>query len=89
MKAKDATKAAFLIKQYKAISDVKDDLKRRTPERGYSRRVLVLGIWDQSEDGGTGGAEAELPLDLAPLLIDRLEEIVGDELAKLGVELPA
>jgi hypothetical protein len=89
MSAKDRQRAAVLLVAREAVADLRRGMRRTKPDPcNGSRRSVVIGVEDiDPGNGSVGGGEVEIDIATARKLIPLLLDVIGDELANLGVWL--
>lgn len=65
--------------------DGKPGLLKADPSQAMWLNVVAL---NGDSEGGTHEGSALIPADLGPAILDRIKDILGDELARLGADVP-
>lgn len=85
MTFEEAHRADALAEAYSGLEDVRQGLLKGAPEQTMWLSVVAL---DGDLDGGCHEGVSLIPADLAPAIIDRIKDILGNELVRLGVDVP-
>lgn len=84
MTMEEAKRAAVLVEAYEGLADVLEGLRIKNVE---TKVWLEISAFDGDHDGGCNHGNSLIPIDLGPEIIDRVKDLLGDELAKLGVDV--
>ncbi len=85
MTFEEAQRAAELSTAYSGLAEVTEGLAKTHPSQRMWLNIVAL---DGDEDGGCHEGATMIPAGLWPQIIDCLKDILGDELARLGVDVP-
>jgi hypothetical protein len=90
MKAKDAARAAGLVAAHEGLPAVSRAcrLKGKPDATDGDRYSFVLGVHARCDAGGVEVAEIEIDLKTARAILPLVLDVMGDELAALGISPP-
>lgn len=81
----EARRASVLAEAYSDLADVREGLTKAEPDQIIWLSLVAL---DGDREGGCHEGCSLIPADLGPKILDRIKDVLGDELVRLGVDVP-